>query len=57
MRHGVAMAMLVVGTVGDSCHVIEWTWCGNGCHSGWSTRGMVVSMGVGMVVLGGFVEC
>ena len=53
MRHGVAMAMLVVGIVGDSCHVIEWTWC----RDGWSTSGMVVSMGVGMVILGGFIEC
>ena len=56
MRYGVAMAMLVVGTVRDSCHVIEWTWCGNGCHW-WSTSGMVVSMGASMVVLCGFIEC
>lgn len=54
VRYGVAMVMLVVGTMGDSCHVIQWTWYRDGCHW-WSTSGMVVKVGV--VLDSAFIEC
>ena len=48
VRYGVSIVLVHVA-MGDRCHVIVWSWCGDSCHW-WTTSWM-------MVVLGAFIEC